>query len=96
MQLELGLKEQVRAAAPKPLGPLKSDSVQLDTAKAEAFSHHPRIELSCPNSRQRLLMQVREEFRTPLQPIPPMTRVPPLSAAAGAAVTRNVESLSDL
>jgi hypothetical protein len=31
-----------------PPGPLKTYSVQC-----EAFSHHPRIERSCPNSRQK-------------------------------------------
>ena len=53
-QLELGLKEQVRGRRRNPQGPLKTYSVQCDTGKAEAFSHHPRIERSCPNSRQRL------------------------------------------
>jgi hypothetical protein len=95
MQLELGLKEQVRAAAPKPLGPLKSDSVQLDTAKAEAFSHHPRIERSCSNSRQWLLVQSAKSFGRRRSRSPYDAR-PSLSATAGAAVTRNVESLSDL
>jgi hypothetical protein len=45
MQLELSLKEQVWAAAPKPLGPLKSDSIQGDTAESGSSS---TIELSAP------------------------------------------------
>ena len=82
MQLDLGLKEQVRAAAPKSVRIAKTYSVQCDPGKAEAFSHHPRIERSCPNSRQRL----------PYTSMPPqqIPRASSLSAAAGAAVTRNV------
>jgi hypothetical protein len=54
MQLDLGLKEQSGRRRQNPQGPVKTSSVQCDTCKAEAFSHHPRIERSCPNSRQRL------------------------------------------
>ena len=68
---------------------------QSDTGKAEAFPHHPRIERSCPNSRQRLPYAGPGRVSDAAAAIPYDAR-PSLSAAASAAVTRNVELLSGL
>ena len=92
MRLELGLKQQVWAAAPKSARTAKSLFCSMLYWQAEAFSHHPRIERSCPNSRQRLPYAVREAFRTPPQQIlraslAECSRWPSLNPGAGMTAT---------
>jgi hypothetical protein len=62
-------------------------------AEAEASSHHPRIERSCPNSCQRLLMARSAKSFGRSRSRSPYDARPALTAAAIAAVTRNVELL---
>jgi hypothetical protein len=76
MQLELGQKNQVRAAAAKSARTAKNLFFQCDTGKAEAFSHHPGIERSCPNSRQRLPYAGQRRVSDAAAADPPTTRVP--------------------
>jgi hypothetical protein len=86
MQLDLGQKDQVRAAAPK-------SATTAIRAEAQASSHHPRSEPSCLNSRQCLPVEVDEDFRMERRQQPGnrvRRRVQPLSQR----VTRNVELLS--
>jgi hypothetical protein len=67
MQLELGLKEQGRAATPKPAwAALKSNSVQWDIAESVSFFSASAI-LSVPaqTAVNGCLVQVHEEFRAP-------------------------------
>jgi hypothetical protein len=93
MQLDLGLKRaSPDDGARNPPGPPKTYSVQCYTGKGEGFSHHPRIERSCPNSPQRLPYTVFGRSRSRSL----YDARPSLSAAAVAAVTRNLESLSGL
>jgi hypothetical protein len=82
MQLELGLKKQVRAGHRNSKGPLKTYSVQCDTGEAKLFLiiH----ELSVPSQ-----STVREQFQTQPQQIPYDAR----PSLAVAAVTRNVAFL---
>jgi hypothetical protein len=58
-------------------------------AEAEAFSHHPRIEHPCPNSRQWLPCGGQRKVSDATAATQPGDACPSLSAAVVAAVTRN-------
>jgi hypothetical protein len=81
--------------APKSAGIAKNFFCSKRYWQSGTFFHHPRIERSCPNSRQRLPYAGPGRVSDAAAVIPYDAR-PSLSAAASAAVTRNVELLSGL
>ena len=81
--------------APKSARTANNLSVQCDTGKAEAFSHHPRIERSCQTALAARLCRSAKSFGRRRSRSPNAAR-PSLSAAADAAVTRNLALLSGL
>jgi len=75
MQLDLGLKAQVRAMAPKSAGIAKLLLFKAILAKRKLFLIIHELSVPAQTAVNGSLMQVREEFRTPPQQSP-MTRVP--------------------